>query len=134
MFRCSGLNDCLYHKEHPYMLRQLLISLIVISSLSTIARSWLLSDQAVNGSFAETSTSVLGVMNELHELARQSDSLESERECQLRMIVVKDEAIRSALSTDSNLFDLSASLYNRVAITYPRLFNHLKKSVVGQSD
>src|SRR5216684_5030616 len=103
------------------MLRQLMISLLMVGMISSIARGWLLREVDSRKSVEESTATAMAALEELREVTSTAYALDRERDCQLRMMAIRDEAIAEADLPNKKLIDVTAALYGRTLVVYPNL-------------
>jgi hypothetical protein len=116
------------------MLRQLMISLLVVGMISSIARGWLFTENNSGKSVEESTATAMAALEEFREVTSTAYALDRERDCQLRMMAIRDEAIADANSPGKKLFDVTVNLYSRALVVYPNLLDRLRKTMPGESD
>jgi hypothetical protein len=116
------------------MLRQLMISLLMVGMISSIARGWLLSEVDSRRSVEESTATAMAALEEFRKVTLTAYALDRERDCQLRMMAIRDEAIAEANLPNKKLIDVTEVLYGRTSAVYPNLLERLRKTTPGESD
>jgi hypothetical protein len=116
------------------MLRQLIVSLLMVGMISSIARGWLRYEGENRESVGESTAAAMAALEELHEATSAAYALDRQRDCQLRMLALRDEAIAEANLPNKKLIDISVALYGRALLACPSLLDQLQKTIPGKSD
>jgi uncharacterized protein YdbL (DUF1318 family) len=116
------------------MLRQLMVSLLALGMLSSIARSWMFVDAKPRASVGSSTATAIEAIDELREASALSDQLTNEHEAQLQMMATRDQAIDDLSVPSKSLFEATVAFHGKVTAIYPRHFDYLRKSAIGEND
>jgi len=116
------------------MLRQLMISLLMVGMISSMARGWLLYEGDSRESVGESTAAAMAALEELREATSTTLALDRQRDCHLRMLTIRDEAIAEANLPNKKLLDVTVTLYGRALVVCPNLLDRLRKTMPGESD